>query len=188
MEGELQQSEERYRKLINSARDVIFTISMDGRITSLNPSFEIFTGWPRADWLGRAFDELVAEDDRNRAHDQFNRILHGETLRALRLRMHTRTGDALVVEMNISPQFNDEHVIGLLGIARDMTQEQQAEDALKASEKRFAPSSKMGGMRSHSQMYKAKSFMQVPRPNVCWDIHRKNLSVSTHSRYFILMI
>jgi len=136
-EAELRQSEERYRRLIDHARDVIFTISTDGIITSLNPAFEIFTGWSRAEWLGRAFDELVAEDDRIRAHDQFNQILRGETLRALRLRMHTRTGEILVVEMNISPQFKDDQVVGLLGIARDMTQEQQAEDALKASEERY---------------------------------------------------
>jgi PAS domain S-box-containing protein len=136
-EETLRESEERYRKLIEHARDVIFTVSKDGRITSLSPSFEIFTGWSRAAWLGSTFAELVAENDRARAQDQFNRILHGETLRALRLSMHTRSGEILIVEMNISPQFKDDHVIGLLGIARDMTHEQQAEDALKASEKRF---------------------------------------------------
>lgn len=133
----LAEGEEHYYKLIDHARDVIFTISMDGRITSLNPSFEVFTGWSRAEWLNRTFDELVAEEDRGRAHDQFNRILHGEPLRALRLQFHTRFGKVLVVEMNISPQFKDDQVVGLLGIARDMTQEQQAEDALKASERRF---------------------------------------------------
>ena len=138
MEESLRESEERYRKLINSARDVIFTISTDGKITSLNSAFEIFTGWSREEWLDRPFDELVAENDRTRAHGQFERILRGETLRALRLRMRTRSGEILVVvEMNISPQFKDDHVIGLLGIARDMTQEQHAEDVLKASEKRF---------------------------------------------------
>jgi len=133
----LVESEERYRKLIDSARDVIFTISTDSRITSLNPAFEIFTGWSCAEWLGRAFDELVAEDDRIRAHDQFNQIVRGETLRAIRLRMHTRAGEMLVVEMNISPQFKDDHVVGLLGIARDMTREQHAENVLKASEERY---------------------------------------------------
>ena len=136
-EETLRQSEERYRKLVNSARDVIFTISTEGIITSLNPAFDIFTGWSRAEWLGRSFDELVAGDDRTWAYDQFNRILRGETVRALRLRIHGRAGESLVVEMNIAPQFKDDQVVGLLGIARDMTQEQQAEDALKASERRF---------------------------------------------------
>jgi len=136
-EAELRQSEERYRKLIDSARDVIFTIAIDGTITYLNPAFEIFTGWSRAEWLGRTFHELVAESDRGRARDQFQRILRGETLRALRINMSTRTGEILVVEMNTSPQFKDDRVIGLLGIARDMTQEQRTEEALRVSEARY---------------------------------------------------
>jgi PAS domain S-box-containing protein len=136
-EAELRQSEERYRKLIDSARDVIFTIATDGTITYLNPAFEVFTGWSRTEWFGRAFDELVAEPDRGRARDQFQRILHGETLRALRINMSTRSGEILVVEMNISPQFKAHHVLGLLGIARDMTQEQRAEEALRVSEARY---------------------------------------------------
>jgi PAS domain S-box-containing protein len=137
-EAELQRSEASYRKLINSARDVIFTISTDGRITSINPAFEIFTGWSREEWLGRSFDDLVVENDRGLARDKFNSIMRGESLRSLRLRMHTHTGEILVIEMNISPQFEDKHVTGLLGIARDMTQEQRAEDALKASEQSYA--------------------------------------------------
>jgi PAS domain S-box-containing protein len=136
-EKELRQSEERYRQLIDEARDVIFTVSTEGRITSLNPSFDVFIGWPRSEWIGRPYEELLAEDDRERARDQFARIAHGETLRALRLRMHTRHGELLVVEMNISPEVRDGRVVGLLGIARDMTEEQRADDILKASEQRL---------------------------------------------------
>ncbi|HLF74309.1 MAG TPA: PAS domain S-box protein [Anaerolineales bacterium] len=133
----LGQGEERYRRLIDTARDVIFTLSTDGRFTALNPSFESFTGWSRDEWLGRSFDEMVLEEDRAAGRDRFNRILNGETLRAIRLRIHTRSQRTLVVELNISPELRDGQVIGLLGIARDMTEEQHAEDALKESEKRF---------------------------------------------------
>jgi len=44
----LRQSEEKYRSLVETARDVIFTLSTDGTITSLNPAFETITGWSRA--------------------------------------------------------------------------------------------------------------------------------------------
>lgn len=133
----LRESEERYRLLIDTARDVIFSLATDGTFTSLNPSFETFTGWSRAEWLGRSFEGLIAEADGPRALDLFNRVLRGETLRAIRLRVHTRAGETLVVELNMSPQTQDGRAVGLLGIARDMTEEQRAEDALKASEERF---------------------------------------------------
>ena len=136
-DNELRVSKERYTSLIDQARDVIFTLSTDRLITSLNPSFEVFTGWKRSEWVGRTFDNLVAENDRERAIDQFDRILQGETGRSLRLRMHTQSGEIMVVEMNISPQFKDDQIVGLLGIARDMTQEQLAEDALAQSEDQY---------------------------------------------------
>ena len=136
-EEELKETENRYRLLIDNARDVIFTISTGGIITSLNPSFEEFMGWSRSEWVGCPYIDLVAEDDRARSNDQFERILNGETLRALRLHMHTSGGGMLVVEMNISPEYKGSQVVGLLGIARDMTEEQRAEELLQASEKRF---------------------------------------------------
>src|SRR2546428_3739124 len=51
----LRESEQRYRNLVDTARDVIYTLSLDGKIKSLNPVFETITGWPRAEWIGRGF-------------------------------------------------------------------------------------------------------------------------------------
>src|SRR5438094_880027 len=47
-EGEeaLRYSERRYRSLIEAAPDVIYTLSANGKITSVNPAFEAGTGWP----------------------------------------------------------------------------------------------------------------------------------------------
>jgi len=136
-ETALHESEARYRMLINIARDLIFTLDMDGKITSLNPWFETFIGWSRADWLGRSFEELIAMDDRSRALDQVHGLLHGATLHAIRLRVPTRAGETLILDLNMSPQFKEGRVVGILGIARDITEKQRAEDALKASEKHF---------------------------------------------------
>ncbi len=49
------ESEERYRSLVDTASDVIFTFSTEGIITSLNPAFETNVGWSRADWVGKSF-------------------------------------------------------------------------------------------------------------------------------------
>lgn len=51
----LRRSEQRYRNLFETAPDVIFTLSLQGTITSLNPSFEVITGFSCGEWLGRSF-------------------------------------------------------------------------------------------------------------------------------------
>lgn len=133
----LADSEERYRTLFDTARDVIVTLAPDGRIITLNPAFETFTGWSSDEWLGRTFDDLLAEEDRSGALELFNRILQGETLRAFRLKVRAHSGEVLVVEFNLSPQYRDDQVVGVLGIARNMTEEQREEDILRTSEERF---------------------------------------------------
>ena len=45
METELQASETRYRTILETVEDIIFTLKQDGIILSLNPSFERMTGW-----------------------------------------------------------------------------------------------------------------------------------------------
>src|SRR5207302_810430 len=54
-EQALRDSEEQYRSLVEGVRDVIFALSPDGVIASLNPAFETITGSPRGDWLGKPF-------------------------------------------------------------------------------------------------------------------------------------
>src|SRR2546425_802442 len=46
-EAALRESEERYRTLVEGVRDIIFALSPEGTIASLNPAFETITGWRR---------------------------------------------------------------------------------------------------------------------------------------------
>ena len=77
---ELSESEQRYRELVDSARDVIYTMSPDGSIASLNPAFETITGWPCAEWLGKPFTSLIHPDDRE-LFSRGDRKAHGRRAR-----------------------------------------------------------------------------------------------------------
>lgn len=80
MEANLRASEERYRTLLESARDIVFTLSSHGEITSLNRAFEEITGWSRLEWIGRHFHEgLVHADDWMLTAETVQRMLQGET-------------------------------------------------------------------------------------------------------------
>src|SRR5436309_1526807 len=58
-EAALRESEERYRTLVEGVRDIIFALSPEGTIASLNPAFETIAGWRREEWVGRPFERLV---------------------------------------------------------------------------------------------------------------------------------
>ena len=134
-EKAVQESEERYRSLVEAAPDVIYTISAeDGSLTSLNPAFETLTGWSRAEWLGKPFMEIVHPDDRSAAVETFQKALRGEAPPLYQLRVLSKSGEYLVGEFTSTPLMKGGKVVGELGIARDITERKLAEKASKRAE------------------------------------------------------
>jgi PAS domain S-box-containing protein len=133
----LRESEERYRNLVDNAIDVIYTLSPDGVITSLNPSFEKATGWKIEEWLGKNFLPIIHPDDAALAQQTTARLLAGESLPMYELRILTKDGSHLNAEFVSSPQIKNGKITGIFGIARDTTDRHQMEEALRQSEAKF---------------------------------------------------
>jgi len=133
----LQQREQRSNSLIKNAPDVIFTLGLDGTFISLNPAFEALTGWPIEDWVGQPFIALLHPDDRLMADRQLQRVRQGEALSNFELRLHSQSNDYLIAAINASPWRQGGAVVGVVGIARDITSRHQMEAALRESEQKY---------------------------------------------------
>jgi len=136
-EAVLYESEQRYRSLIDTARDVIFTTSMDGTLTSVNPASETITGWDRAELLGRPFHEFIHPDDLPSALDRFQQLREGHAPKIFELRVRSKSGDYLTGEFTTTTHVLDGKVVGILGIGRDITDRKRIEKALQDSEEKY---------------------------------------------------
>ncbi len=136
-EQTLRESEERYRSLVETAKDVVLTLATDGTFTSLNPAFETLTDWLRTEWIGHPFAPLLHPADLSLAMELFQRLLQGETLPLSELRILYKSGASRSWQFTAAPQFREGKVVGVLGIARDITEQRQVEEMLRESEVRF---------------------------------------------------
>lgn len=129
-EAALDASETRYQALIETANDVIFYLTPDGRIAALNRAFEIVTGWPRAEWLGKSFVPLLHPDDAAIAVERVRAILGGEPPQRREYRIRRRDGSYAVGEFTLTPEIKDGRGTGIFGIGRDVTERKHAEEQL----------------------------------------------------------
>jgi phosphoserine phosphatase RsbU/P len=122
-----------YRRLVDSARDVVFVVGTDGRILEANRAAEETYGYPRDVLLGMALAELRSPDSLPVMQEQLNAAEKGGLL----FETEHRRADGSVFPVEVSSRGVElADGLGLVSIVRDITQrrEQQAESERLVSE------------------------------------------------------
>ncbi|MCB0273345.1 MAG: PAS domain S-box protein [Calditrichaeota bacterium] len=126
--------EQKYKNLVESMSDIIFTLNLDGEFASLNTAFEKLTHLKRDEWLGKPFTQIVHQDDSMKALKLFQQVLQGEAPPAEELRFKIADDRHMIGDFSIVPQMQNGKLIGALGIARDVTHQRESEKMLRNSE------------------------------------------------------
>lgn len=142
-EVELQQSEERYRELVENARDIIYEHDLNGRYTSTNKSGQQLTGYTQAETLELSIANTVAPEYLDKAREMLRLKLAGETVTAYELEILTKDGGRIPVEVNTRLVNKKGAPVGVQGIARDITERKRLEEALRDSEQQLRQSQKL---------------------------------------------
>ncbi|MFT3868500.1 MAG: PAS domain S-box protein [Nibricoccus sp.] len=137
VETALRDSEERYHNLVETANDVIFSLTPDGNIAALNPAFETLTGWTCTEWIGKSFFPLLHPDDLPTAQARLYATLQGAPPRRSEYRVRKADGGYAVGEFIVTPNLREGKVVGLSGIGRDITERKRAEEAMHQSEEHY---------------------------------------------------
>ena len=130
------ESEAEYRDLIENINDVIFSIDMSGIVDYISPVVESIIGYQASEVIGKHFSEYIYQEDQSLVINRFHEVLAGGSTED-RYRLVSKSGDFRWARSSTRTITKDGQVIGLRGILSDITEQKQAERALKESEKKY---------------------------------------------------
>ena len=139
----LLKSEERYRRLIESVTDYIYTVSVaHGRAVSTKHGSACIavTGYSSEEFDASPglWSEIVYKDDRDAVMEQINMAVSGRQVMPLEHRIMHKSGSVIWVKNTIVPSFNESgEIVSYDGMIRDITERKFAENAQKESEERY---------------------------------------------------
>ncbi|HUE80854.1 MAG TPA: CHASE domain-containing protein [Pyrinomonadaceae bacterium] len=135
-EAALVESEERYRELVENANDIVYTLELDGLITSVNKAGELITGYSQEELLNRNLADLLTPESAEQVQQLLDRKFGGLQRVNYELEVKSKDGRILTLEMNSRLVRKGEELLGVQGIARDITARRRAEEALREADQR----------------------------------------------------
>ncbi|MBI1805218.1 MAG: PAS domain S-box protein [Ignavibacteriae bacterium] len=124
-------SEIAMRIAMDSAKDIIFTISPEGTITSLNTVFESVTGSSRGECLRKPLTQFLHPDDVPDVQHCVREVIAGRTQPIKEFRLLTKTGECRICGFETTVHDKAERAKEILVIARDVTEEKRAEQRIQ---------------------------------------------------------
>ncbi|NDJ22309.1 PAS domain S-box protein [Nostoc sp. B(2019)] len=137
-EEALRQSEKLYRQLVESQTDMIIRIDLQGKITFANTAACQTLGWQLDELRGQSLSEFFHPDELPQAMQYMTAILSPPHCLTIREQRTFTVNGIRWFEWNLSA-IKDEtgEVFEVQGVARDITERKQMEEALRESEEKF---------------------------------------------------
>ncbi|MBC2776550.1 PAS domain-containing sensor histidine kinase [Parasphingopyxis marina] len=132
METELQDSERRFRLIFEQAHDIIFTATIDQRITACNPAACAALELEAEEIIGRSIADFMPEKDFRRTRQMLRHKLDKGGTTNYDVTVIGASGREMHWEINSTLATDSEgHLIGLHAIARDITERRAFEERQK---------------------------------------------------------
>ncbi|WP_456272142.1 ATP-binding protein [Bacillus sp. AK031] len=130
----LQMSNQHYQSLFKHNPDAVFEISKKGNLAALNPEGEKIIGYSANELKGKPIDFLVHPEEREQVTASFMETLHGNPEK-FEMKVINKTSQEKLLRCSLLPIIVNEEIIGVFGIARDITLYRKNEEMMIASEK-----------------------------------------------------
>lgn len=145
-EHALQESQERFRDLVESLSDVVYALDASGVITYTSPAIEAVLGYSPSDVVGKPISDFLHPDDLETMRENVRSILDGEAHSSNEYRLIDSNGQTRWVRTSSCRVMTEDGFTGMRGVLADITEQRELEERLRQFEKMQAIGQLAGGI------------------------------------------
>lgn len=129
---EVNAAQRRYEAIVRSSRDAIISKNLNGTVMSWNPAATEMFGYSATEMIGHSLLRLIPPERRDEERDILARIRRNESIEPFETVRVRKNGMLIDVSVSISPVHDaGGRVIGASNIARDISRQKAAEEAIR---------------------------------------------------------
>jgi PAS domain S-box-containing protein len=147
IEEAIKGSEEHYRNLVENAHDVAWVFDLNLGYTYISPSVKHLRGYSVEEAMKQRLDQVLTPESAKKARELFERerdlemsgYRHGpDWSHTAEFEMIHKDGSTFWVEITMNPLHDEAgRIKGIMGITRDISERNRAEEALRKSEAKY---------------------------------------------------
>ncbi len=138
-EAALQESEERFRALVEDLSDWVWEMDLSGKFVYTNNAVEDIIGFSAGQVLGRTPCDFLRPEDVSRAQNTWTELKERrQPIRTIVIQMVHREATDVILEARGRPVFNEDgELLGFRGICRDITDRLKMLEQLRELDERL---------------------------------------------------
>lgn len=133
---ELEDNRQRYQSLFEHNPDGVYSMDANGQLMDINQSFEGILGYSSEELINMTFHVVVDPDHLEMTNQKFKKALEGtpQNYETIGIR---KSGERIPLELTNTPIIVNGKVIGVYGIAKDISKEKEALGLLEENEEKY---------------------------------------------------
>ncbi|MBW4491275.1 MAG: PAS domain S-box protein [Trichocoleus desertorum ATA4-8-CV12] len=138
MEAALEESELKFRTIVENAHDTLYVINPEGIFYYLSPNLRNIMGYEPSELEGISFAPFIHPDDLSRCASAIAHVVAtGETNSEIEYRAKCKDGSYSWLVTNLAASRDANGQLIIIGVARDINERKRVEEALRRSEIKY---------------------------------------------------
>lgn len=133
---QIQINQQRFRSLFKHNPHPVYYFDLEGNFMGANKKVEEISGYPESELLNMNFAPIIVEEDLERTVSHFEAATRGE-IHEYEIKIKTKSGEIRDLRVNNFPMKVFDEIVGVFGIAEDITASKKAKEDLKKSEQKW---------------------------------------------------